>query len=150
MFRRRLITTAVLALTMAITGSAAAGTDPVTDQTDHATVDTYERDAVRDRLHDRPIDRPIDRPLWCDRDRAPDRPLDCRPQDRPIDCDRDRAYDRPVDCRQRRPHDAITDRPLFKRCVAWLGEHTDVDYGHDVRHWLWACHRLLNHVNPPL
>jgi hypothetical protein len=158
MRQRRTITTAVLALAMVLSSAAIAGAESGNDQrqTDHATVQTQQReqagalDRVSDRARDQVSDRATDRATDRASDRATDRTTD-RPAIRPVDCGGDGAADRPGDCRpDQRPDPDLIDRPTFKRCVNWLLENTDVNYGHNVRRWLWACHRLLAHFNQPL
>jgi len=171
MKHRRFVTLAARALAFVLTGSAVAGADPggSRGQADQATQQNQERagdrtqaqdqdqitepDQDRVRLHDG--DGPLAVDPAQDRDRLRAGDQDDAVQDR----DRVRTQDGPVDDpvrdrdrvqSQDRPTDVDIDRPTLRRCVNWLLENTDVDYGDSVRRWLWACHRLLAHFNQPV
>ena len=156
MRHRRFVTLAAMALAFVLAGSAVAAADPggSRDQAPQATEQNQERAGDRTQAQERvQIAEPA-------RDRVRLQDGDAAPAVDPVQ-DRDRmraqdgAADDPVRDRDRvqaqdRPTDLDIDRPTLRRCVNWLLENTDVNYGDNVRRWLWACHRLLAHFNQPL
>jgi hypothetical protein len=129
---------AILAATIAVASviavpAAGASTERVRDQDEHATTTTTTS------LHDGG-----DPARRCDRDRAADRPIDCRVDARRPQCDRDRAPDRPIDCRNDRL------RPVLARCVHWALEHTSIEPGGGYRFWERVCRRIAWNAKHPL
>ena len=106
-----------------------------------AEPEVREVDAVRDRPADRPADRVTDRVRDRETDRVRDRVTD-RPH-RP-ECDPDRETDRVHDCE---PKDEI--RPILKRCINYVQNHTDLVIRRHLRWWYHVCHRIIwNHNHP--